>query len=240
MARLNIPSLQHMARNWRSDPAKIGKVLVRLAQNPPNFSYNPLHGAVTDLLVLRQPYEEVVEGIHRGIRREGVRNNLLSILPLIRQHFDGIAPDFVQTVDRRYYPVGRGLMVPFEPPLFYGVGGRLHFPWFSFWRANPLDAERLSLFVTIVEEMLLQDPDLEDAKFQILDFSAPAPKQPRALNVIDSRDITRIPNGQKIEMLSTFAEGYFLALAELSTETPATTEKEPENKAQLGLFDHRE
>lgn len=48
-------------------------------------------------------------------------------------------------------------MVPFEGPMIYGVGGQLYFPWFSFWRRNPLANERLSLFVTLVEEVLLQD-----------------------------------------------------------------------------------
>jgi hypothetical protein len=115
----------------------------------------------------------VVEGIRRGIKREAVRNNLLGVLPLIRDHFADVAPDFIQAIDRRYYPVGRGLMVPFEPPMIYGVGGQLYFPWFSFWRQNPLAKERLSLFVTLVEEVLLQDPDLETARFEVLDFSAP-------------------------------------------------------------------
>src|SRR5947209_7269855 len=181
MAELKVPSLQHLARNWRDDPIRIKKVLVRLAKNPPVFNYNPLFSAARDLLVLRAPYDQVVEGIRRGVKREAVRNNLLGVLPLIRDHFADVAPDFIQAIDRRYYPVGRGLMVPFEPPMIYGVGGQLYFPWFSFWRANPLARERLSLFVTLVEEVLMQDPDLETARFEILYFSCPGAKQPRTL-----------------------------------------------------------
>src|ERR1700724_1971489 len=111
MADLKVPSLQHLARNWRSDPVRIKKILVRLAQSPPRFSYDPLFDAVRDLLVLHVPYEQIVEGIRR-IKRASVRNNLLGVLPLIRDHFADISPDFVQAVDRRYYPVGRELMVP--------------------------------------------------------------------------------------------------------------------------------
>src|ERR1019366_9099836 len=117
MPELKVPSLQHLARNWRDDPIRIRKVLIRLATNPPIFNYNPLFAAVRDLLVLHVPYEQVVEGIRKGVKREGVRNNLLGVLPLIRDHFAGVAPDFFQSIDRRYYPVGRGLMVPFEPPM---------------------------------------------------------------------------------------------------------------------------
>ncbi|RYG87307.1 MAG: hypothetical protein EON59_07815 [Alphaproteobacteria bacterium] len=215
MAELRIPSVQHLARNWRHDATAIARVLVRLALDPPRFSYNPLYSSVRDMLVLGVPYDQVVEGIRR-IKRESVRNNLLSVLPLIRDHFAGVAPDFFQTIDRRYYPVGRGLMVPFEPPMIYGVGGQLYFPWFSFWRQNPLAKERLSLFVTLVDEVLMQDPDLEAAHFEILDFSCPGPKLPRRLTVVDARDIPRVGEARKTVMLEAFAEGYFQAQATLA------------------------
>lgn len=220
MAELRVPSIQHLARNWRDNPAAIAKGLIKLAIDPPRFSYGPLYGAVRDLLVLGVPYDQVVEGIRR-IRRDKVRENLLGVLPLIRDHFSGITPDFYQTIDKRYYPVGRGLMVPFEPPMIYGVGGQLYFPWFSFWRQNPLAKERLSLFVTIVEEVLMQDPDLENARFEILDFSCPGPKLPRTLTLIDAKDIPRVDEARKVAMLAGFAEGYFTALAELARQRPA-------------------
>jgi hypothetical protein len=221
MAELKVPSLQHLARNWSESPVRIQKTLVRLVQNPPRFNYNPLFSAVRDLLVLRVPYEQIEEGIRRGVKRATVRDNLLQVLPLIRDHFDGLAPDFVQSVERRYYPVARGLMVPFEPPLVYGVGGTLYFPWFSFWRNNPLAVERLSLFVTLVDELLLQDPDLETARFQILDFSVPATGVQRELNITDASDIPRVDEVRKREMLQVFADGYFAALAELAANPTA-------------------
>ncbi|HEU0216670.1 MAG TPA: hypothetical protein VFQ90_08415 [Stellaceae bacterium] len=155
MTGLRVPTVQHLARNWRRDVASIARLLVRLALNPPRFNYNPLYSAVRDLLVLGVPYQQVEEGIRRGIRRLTVRDNLLSVLPLISDHFADVRPDFCQTIEKRYYPVARGLMVPFEPPMIYGVGGQIYFPWFSFWRQNPLAQERLSLFVTLVDEILL-------------------------------------------------------------------------------------
>jgi hypothetical protein len=77
---------QHLARNWRNDPAGIARLLVRLAKHPPHFNYNPLYGAVRDLLVLAVPYDQVIEGIRRT-RRESVRTNLVGVLSLIRDHF---------------------------------------------------------------------------------------------------------------------------------------------------------
>nr|WP_249810531.1 hypothetical protein [Bradyrhizobium sp. 157] len=216
-----------MARNWRNTPERTCRKLVSLVENPPIFNYNPLFAAVRDMLVFNQPYDEIVEGIRRGIKRANVRENLLGVLPLIRDHFASVAPDFVQAIDRRYYSIGRGLMVPFDPPLLYGTGGKLTFPWFSFWRSNPLADARLSLFVTLVDELLADDPDLAAADFQILDFSVPKVKKagrskpPRQLRIIDARDIPRVSESTKLEMLTVFAEGYFMAIAELSTSAKA-------------------
>ncbi|MBP2293005.1 hypothetical protein [Azospirillum rugosum] len=227
MTKLRVPSLQHLARNWRATSMGVKRVLVALALDPPNFTYKPLYSAIHDLLVLRQSYEQIVEGIRRGVKRERVQSNLLSILPLIRDYFDGVNPSFVQAVDRRFYPVGRDLLVPFDPPLIYGVGGQIHFPWFSFWRSNPLKDETLALFVTMVEELLLQDPDLEAARFTILDFSAPKPKAPRRLTLIDARDIPRITPERKAEMLAIFVDGFQLAEAELAGAPRPSDDKRP-------------
>ena len=241
MTNLRVPSLQHLVRNWRGDPLRVRQLLVRLAQNSPTFNYDPLFGAVRDMLVFGQPYEQIVEGMRRGIRRPYVLKNYLDVLPLIRDHFDGLEPAFVQAVDRRYYPVSRELMVPFQPPLICGVGGQIYFPWFSFWRINPIADERLSLFVTMVEEVLCQDPDLENAKFEILDFSAPSPNRLRELTVIDACDVPRVSTEQKAEMLAIFAEGYLLAKAELAgMADPAPKGKPGEDDGkdkQPGLFD---
>jgi hypothetical protein len=231
MAKLRVPSLQHLARNWRENPLGVKRNLVALAVDPPNFSYKPLYSAIHDLLVLRQSYEQVAEGIKRGIKREKVRNG----------YFDGINPMFVQSIERRYYPVGRDLLIPFDPPLIYGANSHIYFPWFSFWRSNPLKKEALSLFVTMVEELLLQDPDLETASFNILDFSAPKPKEPRRLTLIDARDIPRVTAERKTEMLEIFIEGFNLAQIELAGIPRPSEDKRPgkgDADGQGDLFDN--
>lgn len=241
MVRLRVPSLQHLARNWCGDARGVKWKLIELAKNAPTFNYNPLFGAVRDMLVFGQSRDQVAEGIRRGIRRPDVRDNFLEVLPLIDRHFSEIRPDFVQAVDCRYYAVGRNLLIPFEPPLVYGLAGQFFCPWFSFWRSNPLGAERLSLFVTIVEEMLQQDADLETARFDILDFSRPRPGRPRELSVLDSRDVPRVSESRKLEMLSIFAEGYFLATAELARPPekwkPDASEPDVKDGDQNDLFD---
>lgn len=240
MSKLKVPSLQHLARIWHPDPARITRTLVGLTKHGPTFSYAPLYDAVRDLLRLHVPYEQVLEGIVRGTGQKDVRERFLSVMPLIRQYFDGISPAFVQDVTRRLYPIGRGLAIPFDPPLIYGLNGEIHFPWFSFWRTNPLAAERLSLFVTIVDDVLFQDPDLEDSRFVILDFSAPSSKQSRELSVVEAKLIPRLSNARKSEMLSVFAEGYSGAVTEIR-EASAVNKGDAADKGgdlnQFGLFD---
>lgn len=214
MTKLKIPSLQHLARNWRDSPQLVKKKLLQLASNPPTFSYRELLGAVRELLVYGTPLDQVAEGIRRRVKRPDIRANFLETLPLVAEHFAGVRPSFVQEVARRLYPIGRGLMVPFDPPLIYGASGKIHFPWFSFWRSNPLSDDRLSLFVTLVEDVLLQDPDLEGAEFDILDFSADAETGLRQLKVVRACDVARLSPGRKIEMLEVFAEGFLLAAAD--------------------------
>jgi hypothetical protein len=191
---------------------------VRLVRNPPIFNYNAVFSAAFDLLHFKQPLEEVLEGIKRKEKRVNVRDNFLEIVPLIADHFQDVSPDFVNGVSTRLYSIGRGIDIPFTPPLVYGVGGQLYFPWFSFWRSNPLHGDNLRLFVTVVTEVLRDDPDLEDAVFQILDFSAPSIKSKRFLEVRSTSEIDPLSPSETREMLEVFADGYMKARAILEAE----------------------
>jgi hypothetical protein len=66
----------------------------------------------------------------------------------------------------------------------------------------------------------MQDPDLESARFEILDFSCPSSSKRRELVVIDAKDVPRVTNERKTIMLEAFAEGYLRALSALSREQP--------------------
>lgn len=235
---VKVPSLQHMARNWRSTPDGVRRKLVALAKRPPQFSYDPLFSAVRDMLVLGVPYEQVVEGIRRAEKRPWVRELLIEVLPLIGNHFAGIEPDGPpRRVARRYYPLAQDIKIPFEAPLEYSIGGQVYFPWFSFWRSNPLADKRLSLFVTIVEEVLLQDPDLDRALFQILDFSIPEGERERRLLSIDAKDIPRLDETEKRAMLEVFADGYRLARAELAGAKPGKDARDDTRRPDPGQKD---
>lgn len=236
VAKLKVPSLQHMARIWRKDPQAISKVLVRLATHGPTFSYAQLFKIVQGMLVFGTSYEQSLEAIRR-IKRDDVRSNFLDLMPLLGGHFQKQNPTFVHEISPRLYSISRDIQIPFSPPLVYGTESGVVFPWISFWRRNPLEDEALSLFVTIVEELLLQDSDLEGSDFQILDFSAPVGKKTRELKVIQASEIARVTSERKLEMLSVFAEGFRMARAQLEVATKAQqSEDQPFDESQLTLI----
>jgi len=190
------------------------------------------------MLLLGVPKEQIEFAIRTKVKRETVRGYYLELLPLIAEHFLDESPKYVMSVDRRYYAAGRGLMVPFDPPIIYGGTSGLIFPWFSFWKSNPLSGDRLSLFVTMVKEILAEDPDLEAADFQILDFSAPKGSGERQLEIIHASDVPLLSDARKTEMLEIFAEGYFAAAEELRTTPDEIVEQDaPGDPDQQGLFD---
>ncbi len=239
MAILKVPSVQHLARLWRDDPHDVKRALLKLAANGPTFNYKPLLDAVRDMLVFREPYDQIAEGFRRSVARQYVRDNYLEVLSLIRQYFGEVNASFVQDIEPRYYPVARDFLVPVHMPLVYGVDGEICLPWFSFWRANPLAGERLSLFVSVVDDIMRNDPDMEHARFVVLDFSAGRAGSPRALKVTDTAGIPRLSADRKAAMLAVFAEGFSLAQAELAQNAKRKTraqQRQPD-PGQRGFFD---
>lgn len=236
MSKLKVPSLQHLARNLSPDPLRVKNNLVALAKSSPTFSYQPLHDATRDLLLYQLPYEQIERGLVRESRGY-VRDKYLSAFPLINSYFGGVRAGFVHSVVPRYYPIGRGLSVPFSPPLIYSVGGEVFLPWFSFWLSAPLSGEKLSFFMTIVEDIISQDPDLDFANFRVLDFSAPSPGKARTLEVINSSDVPKMSPERLEQLLGAFVEGYELAEQHLAGIGEKKTVRPSVDDSQLSLFD---
>lgn len=215
MAKLRVPSVQHLARHWYDSPEKIEDEFVKMALDPPFFNYNALNDIARDSLLFKIPEDQIIKGIKEKEKRKRVQEILLEVVPLLHGHFNSVQPDFVNDVAPCYYPIGRDLRIPFKSVFIYGVGGQVYLPWFIFWKHNPLDEKQLSLFVTLAREILRQDPELEDAKFEILDFSAANSKECRQLRVINTADIQTFNTKETAEMLAIFVEGFERAEARL-------------------------
>lgn len=240
MLKLRVPSVQHLARNWHDSPNEIAKSFVKIALNPPYFNYNLLGHVAKDSLQLRVPEDQIVKGIIEKEGREKVRRNLLGIVPLMCDYFSEVQPDFVHDVAPNYYSIGRDLRVPFKSVFAYGVGGQVYLPWFIFWKSNPLTDIQFSLFVTLALDIIGQDPDLEDARLQILDFSEPVQGKGRSLKVIDASDVDIFSREKVVDMLSVFAEGFRMAeqkVSEIRTREVPIVKESVVDPAQISFWD---
>ncbi|MCU7943991.1 MAG: hypothetical protein KZQ87_15030 [Candidatus Thiodiazotropha sp. (ex Cardiolucina cf. quadrata)] len=238
MAKLRVPSVQHLARHWYDSPKKIEDEFVKMAMNPPTFNYNALNDIARDSLLYKVPEDQIIKGIKEKEKRKRVQKILLEVVPLLHEHFSRVQYDFVNDVAPSFYPIGRrrDLRIPFKSVFIYGIGGQIYLPWLIFWKHNPLDDKQLSLFVTLVREILHQDPDLEEARFQILDFSASNSKECRQLRIIDTADIHTFNSKETAEMLAIFVEGFERAEARLKEVDIPSKRKETEVVVDVGQY----
>ena len=91
--------------------------------------------------------------------------------------------------------------------------------------------------MTLVDEILMEDPDLETATFQLLDFSIPKEQQERQLSIRDGREIPRLSVTERDEMLGIWAEGFRLAQAEMAGMRDEPRDDQPEQRAADGQGD---
>ena len=118
-----------------------------------------LHKATLELVCLRTPLAQIEAGIRLGEKRPNHLKNLLNILSLVDGHFRTLEPDFPPIeVECRYYRIASDIIIPFQPPLCYGIGGQLCLPYPNYWRNNPLRGTRLSVFMSIIDEIREQEP----------------------------------------------------------------------------------
>ncbi len=215
MKEIKLPSLQHVARQWAPTPELVAKNLVALALSAPPFSYERLYSLARGVAT-GDSLEQVLAAVETAKLHPSARANYAEILPLVAEYFDERRPEFVNDVSPRLYPVGKSLLVPFKPPMIFFREGKATLPWFVFWRSQPLEGQNLRLFVSLVREMMEQDPDLEESSFPIIDCSAPDKKSPRRLTIVESHDVQLLTDGEKREMLEILVSGFELAKTTLA------------------------
>jgi hypothetical protein len=190
-AALRVRSLQQVIKNLHDQPKLVQTALVRTALNRPRISYRLLQKATQDRVCWNLPLAQIEAAIRRN--RPGHRDNLLELLSLIDGYFGSIVPDYPPIeVECRYYQIAPDIKIPFRPPLCYGIGGQLYLPYFNFWRRSPLKGKRLSVFMTILDDIRKQEPDIESARMPILDFSIPQGEEKRKLVVINEEEVERV------------------------------------------------
>lgn len=242
MTVLNVPSLQQVMKNLHDTSEMVCRDLVRTAMNPPRISYRMLHRATQDRVCFGVPLDQIEAGIRRVEKRPGHLKNLLEILGLIDEHFSKLEPDFPPIeVECRHYRIAPDIIIPFQPPLCYGIGGQLYLPYPNYWRNNPLRGKRLSVFMSIVDQIREQEPDIEAARIHILNYGIPQDESERRLIVMDEGDIPRVTRAELSASLQIFADGYRAArdkLAGVKPEKKAKDDAPRPDPYQRDMFDN--
>lgn len=221
MSKPRIPSLMHAVRNWHPDPEQVRKALFDIGLHAPPFSYKFLFKLVYQQLKFNDSLEQLNECINRFEKREKYREDFIAAFQLVHDYFREVNPDSVQEVTGRFYPVARDLLVPFNPPITYTKNGKRILPLICFWKKKPPRGEKLALLITLVSEIIEQDPDLEDAEIHIISLATEriktddGHKDVRVLKVVNGSTINRIDEPRKLVMLESIVRGYRLAKADL-------------------------
>lgn len=229
MKALKLPSEVHAARLWSDDVEKVRDNLVRLYDNTPFFNYLALESAVFDLISLGVPYEQVVRGINT-IPRENVRKIYLEVLPLVDKYFCDMKPDFIQRISSRSVQLGPNLFLPVKAKFLCGIGGRLKIVWPIFWKSNPVkpNCKNFALFLELAKIAFADDPDLDDAEIEVVDFSMPNNRCSKRSTLITSEhDVETMSNDELTNCVEQLVEGFRLAEMHIQNrQEPVKSEKE--------------
>lgn len=223
--KLKPPSLQHVARFYRPTADGVKKEFLKLARAHPPFSYEDLYKLTWDMAKGLQTYEAVYRAAS-GIRLDIKRDSYLRALPPCNVFFDELKHAYAIPVGSRSYSIGRGIQVPFCPPMLCGTAKGVVLPWLIFWKDNPLTGIQLQLFASMVEDILKGEPDLDSAQLLIVDMSDAAIKKDGRPVVTSSADVIKLPASQMASMLSTVVEGFELAKEELKSVNIKSVERE--------------
>lgn len=211
MAKIKVPSLQHLARNWHGDPTVVAKRLLAVANSPPPVSYEFMRRSILHVLRFGTSEEQLRESLLRSRMSEISIASNLELLPLLCQW--ARSEDFKSAlpVDDNYFSVAAELVIPFRTGFVLIGNEGLVLPYLSLWKRGPLHGEKLSLFATLLTKIANESPDIEDAKIEIIDFSVPHASKQRAIRKTDLTSVPLLSDSRLQEMLSTFSDGYRLA-----------------------------
>lgn len=212
--KLSPPALHHLVCSAYDTPLAVSKSLIQRYLSRPPFSYKLL-GNLVEIAMKADVSQAQFDSAVRKHQPQKFQSIFLELTPLIHKHFNSIRSKYILQIEPRKYLIN-DIEIPFKPPFAFELNGELVIPWFIFWKTNPLTDYQYSLFATLVDQVLQQDPDLRDAKVLIYDFSAKDGADSRTLLIKDASEIPRLNPTELQAALETIVDGFKLAQAELS------------------------
>lgn len=238
--KLKAPSLIHVARLYRPTSEQVKKEILKLANAAPPFSYEDLYELMWDRAHVGIPSEQIERSI-AGIGQKIKRDSYQRAFAIADKFFENLDRSFEMRIEPRSYSIGRDLRVPFAPPMICGGGSNGPvIPWLLFWKQNPLTDEQTSLFMSMAQATIEEEPELDGASLLLVDTSIKALDEGGNACVLNAADVKRIPDQRLKEMLEVFATGFHMAQAEWQESVPVHKDarRSPEiDDSQQDMFD---
>lgn len=230
-----IPSLQHFSVLNGGTIDQIEKRIHGLSKLPP-VSYMRLRDQwIIDLIRLGVPLA-TIEKACLLLRGELNQQSNLGALRALAEYLRIHKPDKLLAIDKRYYPIGRGLLVPVNPPGVVVEGGTPKLFWPSFWKQDKFDKLTRSIFGSILERSIFRLTDYRDMPLAFVDLSAENGAKTRSIRVFQRKDFAALTDAELRTETDKFVEAY---LRVRSAETAQSEEEKKRQAAGLPLFlDH--
>ncbi|MBI2713028.1 MAG: hypothetical protein HYX37_01040 [Rhizobiales bacterium] len=230
-----IPSLQHFSVLLGGTSGQIEKRIRGLSNLPP-VSYMKLREQwIIDLIRLGVPLA-MIEKACELLRGELNRKSNLEAVRALADYLRIYKPAKLLMIDKRYYPIGRGLLVPVNPPGVIVEGSVPKLFWPSFWKHDKFDDLTRAVFGSILERSIFRLRDYRDMPLAFVDLSAEDGSAVRVVRVFQRKDFEGLTDGELRIETDKFVEAY---LRVRTTETVESVEEKKRRDADLPLFlDH--
>ena len=164
--RVRVPSLQHFSALLGGTAESIEKRLLAVLNLP--VSYLQLREQLTiDLINLHVSPEQVVAACEK-LKGDLNRASNLKALYALMQFIEEYRPSKLLMVEKRYFPIGRGLRVPVNPLGVIYLDDVPHLFWLSLWKYNRFDSLTGAVFGTILERTFFASRDFREMPPELL------------------------------------------------------------------------
>lgn len=234
---VKVPTVVHLSRVWRDSPDGVKRALISLSKSSPPFSYDDLFKYIRNMLVLKKYREFLLNQISQKTKGDLKRVSFSSVAPLLFDYLGRYDDYNALDVMDKSFGFSSELRAEFKPKVTLMTGSDGVLPQFIFWKTNPLTIQQKSLMLTMIDLVMQGEPDLEDLRLELVDFSAAKGAAGRRLTVSSGNEIPRCTSSELTEMLEIFAEGYRLANEQLRSEFIPSVRQSSSQKIKKGPMD---
>jgi hypothetical protein len=210
LVQLKAPTVQHFSTLFGGSEGQMRNKLSKGQSGGSGVSYEFVRTrTIFDAIQLRQPFGELRRSITMMKGELNVQSNLGVLEALERYIHDNPFSGAVR-IERSYFPIARGLLVPVNPPLVLIHSTAPVVLWPSFWKTpGRMNGLPSAIFGSILEREIFARTDFRELELEFLDLSSPDGTGPRSLRIYRRAHFPTLTDAElKVEM-DKFASIFF-------------------------------